>query len=106
MGQDRPRPEAAEGRCVMGTPSMPVHEACSIFPELDGDEFDNLKADIEANGQRVAIWTHRGKLLDGRARYRACLELGITPKFKEWPGDGDTPLMVSFIVSLNMQRRH
>ena len=89
----------------MITPPMAVHEACSIFPELAGDDYENLKADIEANGQRVAIWTHRGKLLEGRARYRACRELGVTPKFQEWGGDDDASL-VAFVTSLNLQRRH
>lgn len=89
----------------MITAPMVVHEACSIFPELAGDDYENLRADIEANGQRVAIWTHRGKLLEGRARYRACRELGITPKLQEWSGDDDASL-VAFVTSLNLQRRH
>jgi site-specific DNA-methyltransferase (adenine-specific) len=84
---------------------MEVHEACSIFPEMAGDEYENLKADIAENGLRQAIWTFRGKLLEGRARYRACRELGVQPRFQEWGGDDDDSL-VAFVVSLNLQRRH
>ena len=38
-----------------------------------------------------------------RNRWKACQELGIEPKLKEWDGKGS---LVSFVVSLNLKRRH
>lgn len=82
---------------------MEIHEVASIFPLMSDDEFRGLKDDIEANGQREPVWTHDGKVIDGRNRLRACEELGITPKLQEWDGKGS---LVGFVVSLNLHRRH
>lgn len=79
------------------------HEVADIFPMMGDDEFAALKADIRANGQREPIWTYQGKVIDGRNRLKACRELGMEPKLKEWNGEGS---MVEFVVSLNLHRRH
>ncbi len=81
---------------------MEFHEAANIFPMLTGDEYRALKDDIAQNGQIEPIWTHQGKILDGRNRYVACLELGIEPKCREWTGNSP----VAFVVSMNLKRRH
>jgi len=41
-------------------------------------------------------------ILDGRNRYRACLELGIEPYTEDYLGDD----LAEFVVSLNLHRRH
>jgi len=80
------------------------HEAANLFPLLEGDEFDALKADIAANGLHEAIWLHPdGSILDGRNRHRACIETETPPKFRTWDGQGSP---VSFVVSMNLHRRH
>ena len=80
------------------------HEVADIFPMLQGEEFDALKNDIVANGLREAIWLHPdGRIIDGRNRYRACAELGIEPEYRTWDCSGS---LVSFVVSLNLHRRH
>ena len=80
-----------------------THPAADIFPLLEGLEFDALAADMREHGQREPIITHNGAILDGRNRYRACLEIGATPWVQEWKDDGDP---VAFVVSLNLHRRH
>jgi len=82
---------------------MEVHEVANIFPMMSEEEYRELVRDIKENGLREPIWTYQGKIIDGRNRYKACKELGITPKFQEWDGKGS---LVSFVVSLNLHRRH
>ena len=81
---------------------MEYHEIANIFPLISGDEFESLKKDIKKNGLIESIWTYENKILDGRNRYRACNEIGITPDMREFTGDD--PL--AFVISLNMKRRH
>ena len=78
------------------------HELALLFPLMEGPAFDELVADIKANGLQQAITLLDGRILDGRNRFRACEAAGIEPKFKTYEG-GD-PLR--FIVSANLQRRH
>lgn len=79
------------------------HEVANIFPMMSADEFSALVEDIRANGQRQPIYLHDGKIIDGRNRYRACQQLDIEPDTRAWDGVGS---LVSFVVSLNLQRRH
>lgn len=82
---------------------MEFHETANIFPLLEGEEYRALRDDIAANGLIEDIWTYEGKILDGRNRYIACLDLGIEPRYREWKGNGSP---VAFVVSLNLKRRH
>ncbi len=67
-------------------------------------EFSELKTDIAKNGLKLPIWLHEGKIVDGRNRYKACLEIGgHVERFQEWDGVGS---LVEFVVSLNTKRRH
>jgi hypothetical protein len=87
-----------------GEPELSCHEAANLFPLMTGDEFEALKEDIVRNGLIEPIWLHPdGSILDGRNRYRACRELGIKPHYATWNGTGSP---VSFVVSMNMYRRH
>jgi len=43
------------------------HPLAEIFPEMNGSEFEGLKASIRANGLRQPIVLYEGKVLDGRA---------------------------------------
>lgn len=84
--------------------SLEFHPAANLFPMLTGDEYEQLKSDIAANGQLEPIWIHPdGRILDGRNRYIACCDLGIEPKVRQWNGGGSA---VGFVVSLNIHRRH
>lgn len=79
-----------------------LHPLCTLFPRLDGNEFNALKEDIKQNGLRQPIVLKDGMILDGGNRYRACVEAGIEPKFVEFDGDN----IVSFVLSVNLHRRH
>lgn len=67
---------------------------------MEAKRYEELKADIAANGQLETITLCEGMILDGRNRYKACVELGITPKTRNYDGDP-----WSYAWSLNGQRR-
>lgn len=79
-----------------------IHRIAEIFPRMSGEEFVALKADIKSRGLLDPIWLYEGRVLDGRHRYYACQETGVTPEFHEYKGDDP----VGFVVSLNLRRRH
>lgn len=80
------------------------HEASNIFPLMDGDEYEQLKADIAKNGLREPIWIDAdGKIIDGRNRHRACIDTGTPEQFRTWNGNGS---LINFVISLNLHRRH
>ena len=81
---------------------MQFHDLANVFPLIEGDEFAGLVADIGKQGLLEAIVLLDGKILDGRNRYRACVEAGVEPHFEEF--DGEDP--VAFVVSKNVARRH
>jgi len=59
------------------------HEVSQLFPLMDGEEYELLKADIAKNGLLEAIWLHPdGSIIDGRNRHRACLETGTPMRFR------------------------
>jgi hypothetical protein len=72
---------------------------------LQGEAFEVLKRDIAENGQQVPIALWKGKILDGRNRLKACLELGIRPRYTELATlPRESPLM--YVLSTNLHRRH
>jgi len=62
-----------------------------------------LRGDILAHGQRVPCILWRGQLLDGRNRWRACQDAGITPSTVEH--EGDEVSAIELVQSLNLERR-
>lgn len=86
----------------MAIQNIPFHPLAEIFPLIHGKEFVDLKADIKANGAHEPIVMFDGKILDGRNRFRACQEVGVTPNFVDYQGDDP----VGYVISLNLHRRH
>lgn len=84
-----------------------VHPAAAKFDMLDGASWESFREDVRSNGQREPVVLIGQQILDGRNRLRACLDLGIAPRFRNFgddPGDGTDP--IRFVVSVNIQRRH
>ena len=54
-----------------------------LLPKMSEEEFAELKASIQTEGQHYAIVVNEDlEVLDGHHRYRACTELGIEPDFE------------------------
>ena len=79
-----------------------IHELANIIPEMAAIEFDELVKDITENGLLDPITLYQGKILDGRHRYKACMQIGLVPEFEEY--EGDNP--IQYVLSKNLHRRH
>lgn len=82
--------------------NLDIHPLCNLFPPMTSEQFNALAEDIKENGQREPIILFEGKILDGRHRYKACINIGVEPQFKEH--EGSDPL--AFVISQNLSRRH
>jgi ParB-like chromosome segregation protein Spo0J len=78
------------------------HPIANVFPLIVGDEYDEFVEDVRKNGLLTPIMLYEGKILDGRNRYRACLDARVTPQFEECAADIDP---IALVVSLNIHRR-
>jgi len=60
----------------------------NIYPEMQPEEFERLRANIFANGydKSYPIWIFEGEIIDGWNRYRACDSLGIEPYIQHFEG--------------------
>ena len=82
---------------------LKFHPVSEIFPSMPQAEFDALVADITANGLREPIHIMGDSVIDGRHRYRACLQAGVEPQFVVMPDGTD---LNGLVISLNLRRRH
>ena len=82
---------------------FPIHPLAQAMPGMPEHEFQLFKEDIRQNGQRESIKILDDMVFDGRHRQRACLELGIEPRYEFLEEDTD-PLQ--YILSINRFRRH
>ncbi len=76
------------------------HPAADAFPMMDTRRYAELLQDIKNNGLLQPILLCKDMILDGRNRYKACIELGIEPTCETYEGDPWTRAW-----SLNGQRR-
>ena len=81
---------------------MKFHPIANLFPLLEGDEFEALVTDIRMNGLYEPVITYQGFILDGRNRYLACQEAGVTPRYTEYAGSDPAQM----VLSMNLKRRH
>jgi ParB-like chromosome segregation protein Spo0J len=77
-----------------------------LLPKMSDEEFAELKASIQAEGQHYAIVANENlEVLDGYHRFRACTELGIEPDFEVRKFE-DKLLEKKFVIEANLRRRH
>ena len=76
---------AANGSTVKAIKAYKMHPASTQLPEMDDAMYLALRDNIEKHGLQVPLRLCDGLIIDGRARYRACLELGIEPEVQVVP---------------------
>ena len=83
---------------------MENHALANIFPLMSEDEYQKLKYDIQIHGfdKSLPIVLYEEKILDGRNRYKACMELGVEPIYINF--EGQDP--IEYVVRVNLHRRH
>jgi ParB-like chromosome segregation protein Spo0J len=101
-GEREHRIESTAGTAAPAARSSPFHPLGDRFPPIEGVEFDELVADIKANGLIEPIVMLDGMILDGRNRYRACVAADVEPTFR--PFTSDDP--AAYVISANIHRRH
>lgn len=86
-----------------------VHPAASVFPMMEGKEFEDFKNSIRNNGQRDPVDVHGDVLIEGRNRAKAVELLkregvDITLQTREWqPEPGQT--VAEYVADKNLHRR-
>lgn len=83
---------------------MEFHEIANIFPMMTAVEYGELVKSIREYGydKDDPIVLYEGKILDGRNRYTAAMEVGVEPVYTEFTGDDP----IDFVVRRNLTRRH
>ncbi len=82
------------------------HKVVDIFPIIQGQDYDDLRRDIERHGIRNPVVLYRGMVVDGRNRVTIWRDLGRDEAdipTVQWDGKDS---LVQFALSMNMQRRH
>ncbi|MBA2883089.1 hypothetical protein HNR65_003446 [Desulfosalsimonas propionicica] len=96
-------PAQNKGGTFIVVDDLDPHAVTGIVPEMDAETFAGFKADIQAKGLLEPVVLFQGEILDGRARYRACKELGRPVVARKWEGGMDP---VDFIRAVNLLRSH
>lgn len=79
-----------------------VHPIAEIVPMASEFRRQRLAESIKANGLRIKPVRYQGKILDGRNRVAACVQLGIEPEWTEFSGDDLDALQ--FVVDMSERR--
>ena len=82
------------------------HPLAALFPELPPEELAELARDIKKRGQLEPIILHKGLILDGQNRYRACQIAGLKPQTEEFNPKAARRSPSEFVLSRNLRRRH
>ncbi len=89
---------------------MEKHQYCLLFPVANEVDQTALRESIEKNGLREPITVYEGKILDGRNRYNALVELRLLESndklkpehYVEFSGTD----ALEFVLDKNLARRH
>jgi ParB-like chromosome segregation protein Spo0J len=79
---------------------------CREYDNFTPKEYDRLREDIRVNGLHVPIVIWRGKIVDGRHRFKICREVDKPIKVEDITEECPTEeMMRARVASLNQHRR-
>jgi|GEM_PF-6994553 len=89
----------------MSTKEYSFHPVADLLPPMTADEFAGLCDSIKTDGLQVKIMTWNNQIIDGRHRYKACLETGAPINVEDVSNDVLESDLVGFVLALNSHRR-
>jgi len=85
---------------------LEVHPLAELLPEASPEEYKALKESIRKNGLHEPMWLFEGKILEGRHRHRALLEIGRDFKSTDFQlFKGTYEQAKAFVFDKNLARR-
>lgn len=86
---------------------LKAHPAANVFPMMEAKDLAPIIEDMKTRGflKDNPIVMLNGEVLDGRNRYYASIEAGVTPVFRDYDEKKDGPVS-DFVTSHNLNRRH
>ena len=58
---------------------MPVHPLCKAYPDIEGEVWKRMVADVRAHGIANPVLLWKGQVVDGKNRLRAAVAAGLAP---------------------------
>ena len=83
-----------------------IHDLANSNPSMSDAEFNALQLDIAANTQLDPVTVYRGKIVDGRHRYKALTNLGLDTIIADILPNNTTLEKVRKLVMSKEIRRH
>ena len=80
------------------------HPMALDLPDMDPEQFEALKNSIAEEGLIVPIMMAEGFIVDGWQRYRACHEVGATPRYVNLPANNQD--VIHHTMIRNIHRRN
>jgi len=102
--EDATGKDAHDGTVEVAGTALPVHRFGTLLPPADEQTLAGMEADMRKHGQREAITTYKGEMVDGCNRASLCKKIGIEPRYEEFKGSEAE--LLQFVLAKNVYRRH
>lgn len=84
---------------------LQYHPLSKVFPMMPRHKIVELSESVKKHGQKLKGTLYKGKILDGRNRYEACLLAGVEFQYREGKFPSDQAAL-DYVWALNFDRRH
>lgn len=104
----KPEPAPKKARGKAAAEPLQFHRLCLRIPDHTQEEQAKITESVKALGLIEPIVLLDGEILDGRGRYRACLEAKVAPRFVDWWSLPESTTMTpeEYVLAKNFDRRN
>jgi hypothetical protein len=95
-------PRVKETPAPVPASTLVRHPLAEVLPPADAETINVLVADIKERGLIHPIVRYQDQILDGFARWQACVRAGVEPRFTDYEGTDPE----GYVVAANVHRRH